>query len=242
MEKVLTINKLYKSYSDFSLNNINLELMQGDIMGLIGENGAGKTTLMKLLLNLLSPEKGELIVFNKSYVDHSSYIKNRIGVVFDENYLHGLLTPKQINLIMSSIYERWNQKTYYYYLENFNLPLNKKINEFSKGMKVKLNFSVALSHKPELLLLDEATSGLDPVMRIEILDVLKEYVTENNSCVLISSHILSDVERIANKITFMHKGKIVFTENVSNITQHGNLENIMRSYIKGESSDARSNY
>lgn len=235
------VNGLNKSYSDFSLKNVNLELLPGDIMGLIGENGAGKTTLMKLLLNLLTPEKGEILVFGKNYEGHESYIKNRLGVVFDENYLHGLLTPKQFNYVMSSIYEQWNQQAYYNYLEMFHLPVNTKINQFSKGMKVKLNFSVALSHHPKLLLLDEATSGLDPIMRIEILDVLNDYVTANNSSVLLSSHILSDVERIANKLTFLHKGNVVFSEKISNATQNGSLEDMMRSYIKGENSIERLN-
>lgn len=230
----MEIKNLIKAYPEFLLDNVNLELFEGDIMGLVGENGAGKTTLIKLLLNLISADKGEILIFGKNCENEEKFIKNRIGIVFDENYLHELLTANQFNYIMSQIYGNWDQDVYYDYLDKFKLPQNVKVKTFSKGMKVKLNFSVALSVRPKLLILDEATSGLDPIMRVEILDVIENYVHQYKSAVLMSSHILSDVERIANKITFIHKGRLIFSDKISNITQEDSLENIMSIHIKGD--------
>lgn len=230
----MNIKNLSKAYPGFLLDNVNLELFEGDIMGLVGENGAGKTTLIKLLLNLINADKGEILIFGKNYETEEKFIKNRIGIVFDENYLHELLTANQFNYIMSQIYGNWDQDVYYDYLDKFKLPRNVKVKTFSKGMKVKLNFSVALSVCPKLLILDEATSGLDPMMRVEILDVIENYVHQYKCTVLISSHILSDVERIANKITLIHKGRLIFSDKMSNITREDSLENIMSKHIKGD--------
>ncbi|MCB7069233.1 ABC transporter ATP-binding protein [Caldifermentibacillus hisashii] len=230
----MNIKNLSKAYPGFLLDNVNLELFEGDIMGLVGENGAGKTTLIKLLLNLINADKGEILIFGKNYENEEKFIKNKIGIVFDENYLHELLTANQFNYIMSQIYGNWDKNVYYDYLDKFKLPQNVKVKTFSKGMKVKLNFSVALSVRPKLLILDEATSGLDPMMRVEILDVIENYVHQYKCTVLISSHILSDFERIANKITLIHKGRLIFSDKISNITQEDSLENIMSKHIKGD--------
>lgn len=234
MNTLLKVSNISKDYQDFSLSNINLEILEGDIMGLVGENGAGKTTLFKIILNLTSYKSGSVEIFGKNYKKDAKYIKNQIGVVFDNNHFHDLLNPQEIENIFSNIYDTWDKKSYSRYLEKFSLPVRTKINNFSKGMKVKLNFAVALSHKPKLLLLDEATSGLDPIMRADILDSLKEYVEKNNIGVLISTHILSDVERIANKLSFLHNGSLLFSEHITKITKDESIESIMKKHIKGE--------
>ncbi|WAA09564.1 ABC transporter ATP-binding protein [Fervidibacillus albus] len=234
MNTLLKVSNISKDYPNFSLNDINLEILEGDIMGLIGENGAGKTTLFKLILNLTSYKNGTIELFGKNYKEDEKFIKNKIGIVLDQCHFHELLNPQEIGRIFSNIYDTWDKKSYASYLERFNLPIKTKVGKFSKGMKVKLSFAVALSHKPKLLLLDEATSGLDPIMRVDILDTLKEYVIENNSGVLIATHILSDVERIANKLSFLHKGDLVFSEYTSSITKNGSIESLMEKFIKGE--------
>ncbi|MCI0768163.1 ABC transporter ATP-binding protein [Bacillus sp. TL12] len=233
MNTLLKISNLKKDYPDFSLNNINLDLLEGDIMGLVGENGAGKTTLFKLILNLTSYEAGDIKIFGKDYQNNEKYIKNKIGVVFDNNHFHDLLNPDEVGKIFSYIYDDWDKNNYFMYLDKFKLPLKTKIKDFSKGMKVKLSFAVALSNNPKLLLLDESTSGLDPIMRVDILDVLKEYVEKTHSGVLISTHILSDVERISNKLSFLHKGNLLFSEYTSEITKDRSIESVMREHIKG---------
>lgn len=210
-DNILEIKNLSKNFKDFSLNNLNLIIPRGVIMGLIGENGAGKSTTINCILNEIGKSAGEIYIFGKDHIVAETKIKDKIGVVFDENHFPDIFTPKEVGKCMSGIFSNWEWSTYNNYLKQFELPENKNIKDFSKGMKVKLAFSVALSHRAEFLILDEATSGLDPIIRDDILDILIDFVQNENHSVLVSSHITSDLEKIADYITFLHKGKIVFS-------------------------------
>ena len=181
-------------------------------MGLVGENGAGKSTTINCILNEISKTDGDIEIFGKDYLSEEIEIKDKIGVVFDENHFPDVFTPNEIGTYMSGIYSKWERNTYINYLSKFELPADKKVKDFSKGMKVKLAFAVALSHKAELLILDEATSGLDPIIRDDILDILIDFVQDENHSVLVSSHITSDLEKVADYITFLNKGKLVFSQ------------------------------
>ena len=194
-ENILEVKGLTKDYGDFVLDKLTFTVPKGVIMGLIGENGAGKSTTINCILNEISKTDGNI----------------KIGVVFDENHFPDIFTPNEIGTYMSGIYSKWERNTYVNYLSKFELPADKRVKDFSKGMKVKLAFAVALSHKAELLILDEATSGLDPIIRDDILDILIDFVQDENHSVLVSSHIISDLEKVADYITFIHKGKLVFS-------------------------------
>lgn len=213
MGNALEIQEVNKSYinSDFKLKSISFNVPYGNIVGIIGENGAGKTTTLKAILNLISTDSGEIVILGNKQIDDVS-LKERVGVVFDENCFHENLSPAKIEKIMRQLYNQWDTQLFHSYCERFNLPLKKKIGTFSKGMKMKFSITVALSHCPELLILDEATSGLDPVMRDEILDVFMEFILDEKHSILISSHITSDLEKIADYIVFLHDGEIVFEQ------------------------------
>ena len=210
-ENILEVKGLTKDYGDFVLDKLTFTVPKGVIMGLIGENGAGKSTTINCILNEISKTDGTIEIFGKDYLSEEIAIKDKIGVVFDENHFPDIFTPNEIGTYMSGIYSKWERNTYTNYLSKFELPADKRVKDFSKGMKVKLAFAVALSHKAELLILDEATSGLDPIIRDDILDILIDFVQDENHSVLVSSHIISDLEKVADYITFIHKGKLVFS-------------------------------
>ena len=210
MENILEIKNLYKKYDGFELKNINLELPKGMIMGLIGENGAGKTTTIRAILNLLNNTSGEIKIFGLDNKEYEKQIKEDIGVVLDDSFFSDNMNPKDINKIMRNIYNNWDESAYIKYLDDFKLPSNQNIKEYSSGMKMKLKLAVALSHKAKLLILDEPTSGLDPIARNEILDVFQEFIQDENNSILVSSHITSDLEHIADYITFISDGNIIF--------------------------------
>lgn len=210
-ENALEIRELSKDYGDFVLNKVSFTLPRGVIMGLIGENGAGKSTTINCILNETQKSGGEVLIFGKDHITDEIGIKDKLGIVFDENHFPDIFTPEEIGKFMSGIYSCWDWPLYRQYLEKFELPKDKKIKDFSKGMKVKLAFAVALSHNAELLILDEATSGLDPIIRDDVLDMLIDFVQDENHSVLVSSHITSDLEKVADYITFIHKGKLVFS-------------------------------
>ncbi len=207
----MELKNVCKSYDGFKLNNVSFCLPKGSIMGFVGENGAGKTTTIKAILNLIKIDSGSIEVLGLNNIKHEKQIKEQIGVVFDESYFHDNLKPKDISKIMKDVFTNWDGKLFNYYINRFKLPENKIIKEFSKGMKMKLSIATALSHNPKLLILDEATSGLDPVMRNEILDVFLDFIQDEDHSILISSHITSDLEKIADYITFINQGKIVFS-------------------------------
>lgn len=212
MEYTLDIKDLSKSYSDFTLNHIDFQIPKGVIMGLIGENGAGKSTIINLLLNEIKKESGSIHIFGKDMDSEEKAIKQHIGVVFDECNFIETFKVKHLNTIFKDVYTAWDEDLYFSYIKRFDLPQDKKIKAFSKGMKVKLSFAVALAHHPKFLVLDEATSGLDPVMRDEVLDILQEFIQDEDHTVLLSSHITSDLEKIADYIAFIHKGNILFSK------------------------------
>lgn len=212
MEHAINVKGLTKNYPNFSINNINLVVPKGYIVGLIGENGAGKSTTIKSILNLINKDSGSIEVFG---LDHSKYeleIKQRIGIVFDESHFPDQLKAKDINTMMKNIYQNWDTPLFNQYLKQFKLPENQIIKEFSRGMKMKLSLTTALAHHPKLLILDEPTSGLDPIVRNEILDIFLDFIQDEEHSILISSHITSDLEKIADYITFIHEGNIIFSE------------------------------
>lgn len=207
----LEVKNLTKDYGDFLLNKLCFTIPRGAIMGLIGENGAGKSTTINCILNEITITDGEITILGKDNILDEVFIKNKIGIIFDENHFPDVLTPIELGKCMAGIYSNWQNCEYQNYLSQFDLPLKKKIKDFSRGMKVKLAFAVALSHNAELLILDEATSGLDPIIRDDILDILIDFVQDENHSVLFSTHITSDLEKIADYITFIHKGKLIFS-------------------------------
>ncbi len=208
---LLDVENLTKDYGDFVLHDLSFTIPRGVIMGLIGENGAGKSTTINCILNEVQKTDGQILIFGKDHIENEIEIKNKIGVVFDENHFPDIFTPIEIGKYMSGVYSNWEWPAYRSYLKRFQLPDNKKVKDFSKGMKVKLAFAVALSHKADFLILDEATSGLDPIVRDDVLEILIDFVQDENHSILFSSHITSDLEKVADYITFIHKGKRLFS-------------------------------
>jgi ABC-2 type transport system ATP-binding protein len=212
MEYSLQVENLSKHYSDFHLNHVSFHVPKGSIMGFVGENGSGKTTTIKAILNLIHKDSGTIQIFGLDHQRYEKQIKQDIGVVLDESNFPQNLSPLNIGSILRNIYTNWDDVCYRNYLKRFALPFNKPIKDFSKGMNMKLLIACALSHKPKLLILDEATSGLDPIVRSEILDVFLEFIQDEEHSILLSSHITSDLEKIADYITFIHQGDVLFTE------------------------------
>lgn len=209
MDAVLQVKNLTKRYPGFLLDHVSFSVPKGTIMGLIGENGAGKSTTINAILDLVRKDAGTVTFWGRE-LSSSKQLKEDIGVVFDGVNFYETLTPAKAGKISGAAYQQWNEALYQDFLKRFQLPLDKEIKTFSKGMKTKLNIAMALSHKPKFLILDEATSGLDPVMRDDILDVFLEFVQNENHSILMSSHISTDLEKIADYITFLHQGKLLF--------------------------------
>lgn len=207
----LEIKNISKTYKNFKLDDISFVLPCGHIMGLIGENGAGKSTIINCILDIIEKDSGIISVLGQKNDKNNVSLKENIGVVLDASDVYDNYTVKQVENIMKDVYKQWNHEVYDYYIQKFALPLNKMIKDFSRGMKMKMAITIALSHQPKLLILDEATSGLDPIMRDEILDVFMEFVQDENHAILLSSHISSDLEKIADYITFIHEGKLILS-------------------------------
>lgn len=202
-----------KSYASFRLNDVSLSLPSGCIMGLVGENGAGKSTTIQLIMNTVQKETGEILVLGKNNTSEAfKQVKEDIGIVLDEAYYPEVLSPANVSRIMRHTYRNWQEDHFYDYLTQFGLPEKKKFKEFSRGMKMKLAIAVALSHQPKLLILDEATSGLDPVIRDEILEIFNDFTRDEEHSVLLSSHIISDLEKICDYIAYLHHGSLLFCE------------------------------
>ncbi len=212
MANALEIKNLTKNFNDFKLDNVNLTLPEGCIMGFIGENGAGKSTAIKLILDLLHRDSGEISVLGQDIRQGGAALKEEIGVVMDESNFPANLTLKNINTIMKNCYKTWNSDKFFNLTQKFDLPDKKTVKTFSRGMKMKLSIAAALSHGSRLLILDEATSGLDPIVRDEILDVFLDFIQDETHSIFVSSHIISDLEKICDYITFIHKGKVIFSE------------------------------
>ncbi len=212
MENAICVKGLTKTYKDFKLKDVSFCLPKGCIMGFIGQNGAGKSTTIKAILNLISCESGEIQLLGIDSKKNEKAIKEQIGVVFDESNFHDNLKARDISKIMATVYANWDNELFCRYLKNFKLPENKRMKEFSRGMKMKMSIAVALSHHPKLLILDEATSGLDPIVREEILDIFLEFIQDEEHSILVSSHITSDLDKIADYITFINDGEIIFSK------------------------------
>ena len=210
MENIIEIKNLKKKYDDkFELGKIDIEIPKGVIVGLIGENGAGKTTLIKSMLNIIKIDDGEIKIFGKDYKKEEKEIKEDIGVVLDNMFFPELLNAKDINNTMKDVYKNWDSELYFSYLKEFDLPDNKPLKSMSKGMRKKLEIVAAISHKPKLLILDEPTSGLDPVVRSEVLEIFQKFIEDEEHSIILSTHITTDLEHIADEIIFIDKGKKV---------------------------------
>ncbi|MDD4715242.1 MAG: ABC transporter ATP-binding protein [Oscillospiraceae bacterium] len=210
MEPVLELSGVCKRYGEFCLDHVNFQQPKGSIMGLVGENGAGKSTIIKLILNLIARDAGEIRVFGFPNREEELRIKESLGVVFDECSFPDHCCASDVGAILRLIYKNWDEKAYRLYLDRFSLPEKKAVKDYSRGMKMKLSIAAALSHRARFLLLDEATSGLDPVAREEILDVFWEFVQDEEHSILLSSHMIGDLAKIADYIALLHKGQLLF--------------------------------
>lgn len=219
MDNILEVRNLTKQYADFTLDHVSFSIPKGTIMGLIGENGAGKSTTINAILDLIHKDDGTVTFWGQE-LSSAKQLKEDISVVFDGINFYETLTAAKVGKISQTAYKQWDDRLYREYLNRFQLPTNKEIKTFSKGMKMKLCIAVALSHRPKLLILDEATSGLDPVMRDDILDVFLEFVQDEEHSIMISSHITTDLEKVADTITFIHQGKVLFCKAKDELLYH----------------------
>lgn len=219
MEYAIKVEGLVKDYGTFRLNNVDLLLPSGSIMGVIGDNGAGKTTMIKLLLNLIHRDSGNISILGLDPIKDEKKIKSQVGVVFDECCWSELLYPTDIEKILKKLYPTWDTNLFYSYLERFSLPTKKKIKEYSRGMRMKLSIAAALGSSPKLLLLDEATGGLDPIVRNEILDIFMEFIQDEEHSILMSSHITGDLEKVCDYICFLHQGEVLLCDQKDDLLQ-----------------------
>lgn len=220
MENVVELKNVTKKFKGFSVNNIDLQVKQGFVTGFIGANGAGKSTTIKMMMNLLRPDAGEVKLFGLDYRTHEKEIKERIGFVYDGNVFFEGLSLKDIKRIVGPAYKRWDDTLFYQYIEQFELPLNKAIKTFSKGMQMKASLAIALSHHAELIMMDEPTAGLDPIFRRELLDLLQELMIDSNRSIFFSTHITTDLDRIADYIAFIQNGELVFNQSIHDVAEN----------------------
>ncbi|MFT4684202.1 MAG: ABC-2 type transport system ATP-binding protein [Glaciecola sp.] len=212
MSNILEVSGVSKDYGDFRLQDVSFSLPKGYIMGLIGPNGAGKTTIIKMIMNLVMKQSGEIKIFDKDHQKFEVEIKKRIGFVYDTPTQYEHLNLKQFKNTVAPFYENWDESTFKDLVSRFNLPLNKKLKKFSKGMAMKGSIAIALSHNADFIIMDEPTSSLDPVVRRELLDFLRELIQDENKSILFSSHITTDIEQVADFITYVHDGKVIFSK------------------------------
>lgn len=212
MSNTLEITNLSKKYGDFQLDKVSFSLPTGYVMGLIGPNGAGKTTIIKTIMNLVMKQSGQIKLFGKDHKEHEIEAKKRIGFVYDTPNYYEHLSLKRLKNVIAPFYEKWDEAVFNDLVGRFDLPLNKPLKNFSKGMSMKSSIAIALSHHADFIIMDEPTSGLDPVVRREMLDFLRELMQDENKSILFSSHITTDIEQVADYITYVHHGKIVFSK------------------------------
>lgn len=220
MENVVELKNVTKHFKGFSVKNIDLQVKQGFVTGFIGANGAGKSTTIKMMMNLLRPDAGEVKLFGLDYKTHEKAIKERIGFVYDGNVFFEGLNLKDIKRIVGPAYKRWDDTLFNQYVEQFELPLNKAIKTFSKGMQMKASLAIALSHHAELIIMDEPTAGLDPIFRRELLDLLQEIMVDGGRTIFFSTHITTDLDRIADYIAFIQKGELVFNQSIHDVAEN----------------------
>ena len=209
MEFNLEVINLVKNYSDFHLKEINIKLPKGKIIGLIGENGSGKTTTIKAILNLMTYDKGNIKIFGKDSRYLTKEEREKIGIVLDDSFFSPILNVNDINKLMKNFYHNWNEKLYYETIKKFKIPCNKPLKEFSSGMKMKIKVLCAIAHEPKLLILDEPTNGLDPIFRYEIIELFNKFVSNGENSILMTTHITSDLEHLADEVIFIDEGKII---------------------------------
>lgn len=237
-QNAIEIRDLTKKYDGFTLDHISFDVPKGSIMGFIGQNGAGKSTTIKALLNVIKIDGGSVKLLGKDHLQYEHEVKEDIAAVFDELPFHEDFKTKNINIMFRGLYKNWDEEKFSEYLDRFQLPRNKKIGKFSKGMKMKLQIATALSHGAKLLIMDEATTGLDPVVRNEILDIFREYLNDDNNSILMSSHITSDLDKIADCVTFIDKGKLLLTGYKDDILEsHGLMKCSKEDYEKIDAED-----
>ena len=212
MENALEIKGLCKQYTGFALENVSFSLPRGAVMGFIGENGAGKTTTIKAVLNLIRRDAGEIRVLGMDNICDERAVKERIGVVLEDGCFLNTMNARQVDTLMGKAYQNWNPEQFFGFIRRFGIDENKKIKDYSKGMRMKISIAAALSHGAELLLMDEPTSGLDPVVRDEVLDLFYDFMQDEGHAILLSSHITSDLDKIADYITFIHGGRVALSE------------------------------
>lgn len=213
MENILELQQISKTFpkSNFTLDKVSFSLPYGSILGFVGENGSGKTTTIGCILNTIRKDSGTVKLFGKEMFDADTDMREKIGVVYDGDNFPTHWTAKQLSHVMEGFYSQWDNSLFHKYTKDFHLPVDQKIKHYSRGMTMKLAIAAALSHHPQLLILDEATSGLDPVVRDEMLDVFLEFVQEEDHSILLSSHITSDLEKIADHMIFIHNGRLIMT-------------------------------
>jgi len=211
MNNVLEVNNLSKVFKDFSINSISFNLPSGVIMGFVGQNGAGKTTTIRLILNMLKRNSGEIKIFGLDNINNELEIKQNLGIIFDDLFFMEMWKIKDIEDVIKGFYKSWDSRLYRQYLDKFKLSVNKKIKDLSRGMKIKLMLAAAMSHNAKLLILDEPTSGLDPVARNELMDIFKEYIADGERSILFSTHITSDLEKVADYITLIDQGRLFYS-------------------------------
>jgi len=241
MSQALDVRDLRKSYGDFHLNSVSFSLPTGYIMGFVGQNGAGKTTTIRCILNMAKRESGEITVFGQDNIVDEMEIKQELGTVFDEIFFVSSWRVREVEKALRGFYKHWDTDLYHDFLKEFELPPDKKVDELSRGMKMKLMLAVAMSHGAKLLILDEPTSGLDPVAREELLDILQDYIADGEKSVFFSTHITSDLERIADYITVIERGTIFYTGTKDGLLEHfsivtggtGDLTDEVRSTVIG---------
>jgi len=219
LEKILEVSALEKHYENFSLDKISFDVQKGYIMGYIGPNGAGKTTTIKGILGITPFDGGQIRLFGQPFTDGDVKLKERLGFVFGETAFYEFLTAKDMAKILSKFYTKWDWNLFFQTMKDFDLNINQKIEKYSKGMKIKYMLACAMSHDAELFILDEPTSGLDPVFRSELMEIFQSLIANGNRSILFSTHITTDLESIADYITFINKGKLVFSENKDEILE-----------------------
>lgn len=220
MENIVELHNVSKTFQGFSIKQLNLQIKKGFVTGFIGTNGAGKSTIIKIMMNLLKPDAGEVKIFGLDYATHEKEIKERISFVFDSNVFYEGLNLKDIKRMIAPAYKNWDETIFKRYIEQFQLPMNKAIKTFSKGMQMKASLALALSHHAELIIMDEPTAGLDPIFRRELLHLLHELMLDGNRTLFFSTHITTDLDRIADFIAFVKKGKLIFNHSIHEVEEN----------------------
>ena len=219
MGNVIEFQGVSKKFETLTIDNVDLQIKEGYTTGFIGPNGSGKSTMIKLMMNLLQPDKGKVSVFGQNYASHEKEIKNRIGFVYDSNIFYQSLNLKEISKIVAPAYKAWDDQQFNQYVNQFELPLNKSLKNFSKGMKMKASIAIALSHHAELIIMDEPTSGLDPTFRRELLDIFQGIMVNEGRSIFFSTHTTSDLERFADYIVLVDKGKILLNQRIDELQE-----------------------